>query len=199
MAPKIDATRPFYAVVGAGDLAVEYARTAATDVQARISKVDIEPKTLRDQARTVVLTRVEELTEEAKDAQAKLEARVVDLQADAKAFPSKFESYVNETVTTANSAYGDLASRGRDLVNRIRKQQATQDTKAAANTTVAKAKTTKTQTANSAKKTAGTTKSAARKTSSTAKSNVKATSTSAKKTASAGTDAASSAADKVGD
>ena len=151
MAPKIDATRPFYAVVGAGDLAVEYARTAATDVQARISKVDIEPKALRDQARTIVVTRVEELTEE------------------------------------ANSAYGDLASRGKSLVNRIRKQQATKDTKTAANTTVAKAKTTKTQTANSAKKTAG-----------TAKSNVKSTTTSAKKTAAAGTDAATSAADKVG-
>ena len=53
-APKFDATTPFYAAVGAGDLAVSFARTAAADVQARFAKVELEPKVLRDQAVTLV-------------------------------------------------------------------------------------------------------------------------------------------------
>ena len=50
MTRKIDATRPLYAVVGAGDLAVEYARKSTADVQARFAKIELEPKALRDQA-----------------------------------------------------------------------------------------------------------------------------------------------------
>jgi len=186
---KLDATRPLYAAVGVGDLAVEFARTAATDVQARISKVD--------------------LPEDAKGAQAMFEARVADFQSDAKKLPAKVESFVNETVAEATETYDDLAARGKNLVNRIRKQQATQDAKAAGNTAVAKAKTAKTQTSksaqnsgtavkNSAQNTAQTTASAARDTGSTAKSNVRATTTSAKKTAEATTRATTDAASKVG-
>lgn len=205
MTRKIDATRPFYAVVGAGDLAVEFARTYATDVQARIAKVELEPKALRDQARTIVVSRVDELAKDAKEAQAKLESRVADLQAEAKTLPAKVESFTNETVTELNDAYGDLAARGKVLVNRIRKQQATKDAKAATKTTVAKAKTAKTQTSKSAKATsttakqaASTTTSAAKDTATTAKSATKATTTSAKKAASATTEAAADAANKVG-
>lgn len=186
---KLDATTPFYAVVGAGDLAVEFARTAATDVQTRISKVD--------------------LTEDAKEAQAKLEARVADFQSDAKKLPAKVESFVNVTVAEAAETYDDLAARGKDLVNRIRKQQATQDAKTAGKTAVTKVKTAKTQTSksarssgtavkNSAKNTATTTATAAKETGATTRRNVKATSTSAKKTASAAAQATSDGASKVG-
>lgn len=192
MTLKIDATRSFYAVVGAGDLAVEHARFYATDVQTRFAKVELEPKALRDQALTVVVTRVDELTKDAKQAQAKLEARVADLQADAKALPAKVESFTNETVAELTETYGDLATRGKDLVNRIRKQQATKDAKAAGKTTVAKAKTAKTQTTKAAK-------ASVKKTASTAKTATKATSTSAKKTASATTEAVTDAAEKIGD
>ena len=185
---KIDATRPFYAGVGVVDVAVEFARTRATDVQSRFGKVELEPKALRDQARTVVVSRVDELTEGAKEAQAKLEARAADFQTDAKKFPAKVESFVNETVAEATETYEDLAARGKDLVSRIRRQQATQDAKAAGNTTAAKTKTAKTQATKSAQST-GT----------TAKRNVKATSTAAKKTASATTRATTDAASKVGD
>lgn len=201
---KID--RPFYAVVGAGDLAIELARTAASDVQARFAKVELEPKALRDQARTVVAARVDELADSAIKAQAGFEERVAELRVDAKALPSKVETYVNEAVAEFNETYGDLAARGQDLVNRIRRQQSTRDAQAAAQNTVANAKTAKTQTAKSAsastdtaKKAAGTTKSAAKKTGATAKRNTKATSTSAKKTVSASTKAATDAAAKVGD
>jgi polyhydroxyalkanoate synthesis regulator phasin len=205
MTLKIDAKRPFYAVVGAGELAVEYARTYASDVQTRIAKVDIEPKALRDQARTVVVARVDELTKDAKQAQAKLEARVAELQADAKTLPGKVETLTNEAVVELTETYGDLAARGKDLVARIRRQQATQDAQAAVKGTVTRAKTAKTQTTKSAQATAGTakksasaTKSAAKTTGSTAKRTTKATGTSAKKAASATGQATTDAASKVG-
>ena len=47
---KLDATRPFYAAVGAGDLAIALARNGVADVQDRVAKTDFEPKALRDQA-----------------------------------------------------------------------------------------------------------------------------------------------------
>lgn len=206
MTLKIDATRPFYAVVGAGDAAVEFARTYANDVSTRFAEIDLEPKALRDQARTIVVAGVDELTKDAKEAQARLEARVADISADAKSFPGRVESFTNETVSELSEAYVDLAARGRDLVTRIRKQQATQDAKAAGKTTVAKAKTARTQTAKSAKSSAttaknaaGTTTSAAKKTGATAKRNTKATTTSAKKAASATAQATTDASQKVGD
>lgn len=184
---KTEAARPFYAVVGATDLAVELARGYATtiqgrvaDVQTQVTKIERDPKALRDQALVAVATRVNEL------------------QGD-----------VNETVADVNETYTELAARGENLVLRIRKQQATQDAKASARTTSAKAKTTTTQatkatkktakTANaSAKRTAKTTKTAAKKNTGPAKSSTKATGTAAKKTAAATAKATSDAASKVG-
>lgn len=199
MTVKIDATRPLYALVGAGDLAVEYARTATADVQARIAKIDLEPKALRDQARTVVTTRIDGLAGDAKEARSTVESR-------AKETRTQVEGYVNEAVTEVTEAYGDLAARGRDLVGRIRRQQATKDAKAATRTTTAKAKTAKTQTTKSAKSTASTAKTAtkstgqaAKKTADTAKTNAKSTTTAAKKTAESTTKAVGDAAEKVGD
>lgn len=206
MSTKSLATRPFFALVGAGDLAVEFARTATADVQARFAKVDLEPKVLRDQAltageqaRTAVTTRIDELGEDAKGARQTVESR-------AKEARTQLETYVNEAVAEVAETYGDLASRGENLVARIRRQQATQEAKAAARTTQAKAKTARTQTTKSAKSTTGTAKkatkstaAAGKQTGSTAKRSTKATATSAKKTAEAGTKAASDAADKVGD
>ena len=203
MSKKIDATRPLYAVVGATDLAVEYARKQTADVQARLSRIELEPKALGDQARTVLVTRIDELGKDAKEARETVEAR-------AKEARTQVETYVNEAVAEVTDTYGDLAVRGRKLVNRIRRQQATQDAKAAAETTVAKVKTTRTQTTKSAKSTASTAKratksaskstsTAAKKTGETAKRNVKATTTAAKKTAEASAKAAGDAAEKVGD
>ena len=179
---KIDATRPFYAVVGATDVAVEFARAAALDVQARFAKTD-------------------------------LEETLAELQAEAKTLPGKVESYVsdavadlNEAVAELNESYAELAARGKDLVARIRRQQATQDAAAAADTTVAEARTAKTQTAKSVKATTGTAKTAARtttasarKTAGTSRTSTKATSTSAKKAAVATGRATTAAASKVGD
>ena len=203
---KIDATRPLFAIVGAGDFAVEVARTYAADVQTRFKKVELQPKALRDQALTLVVTRVDALSKDARDAQSRFETRVAAFQTEALTLPDRVEAYVNETVEELSDTYGDLAARGKTLLTRIRRQQATQDAQAAAGTTVAKAKTTRTQTTKSAKKTtstakraAGTTGKAAKKTGATAKRNVKATNTSATKTASAAAKATTDAAEKVGD
>ncbi|MGA9747417.1 MAG: hypothetical protein WBQ50_08185 [Nocardioides sp.] len=186
-APKFDATRPFYAAVGAGDLAVAFARTAATDVQASLAKVELEPQAIRAQASTLVSTRVEGFQGDAKKAQAALESRFAAVQADAKALPTKLEKLVTDYLGELAKGYTDLAVRGEGFVAKVRKQEATQETVAAAKTTVTKAKTTKTQAKKAAKKTTKSTTSSA-----------KATSTAAKKTASAATKAAADAADKAG-
>jgi predicted transcriptional regulator len=170
------ATRPFYAAVGVTDRAVELARTAAGDVQGRVAKVDLQPQAL---------------TKAAQDAQARLAARVADLEKGARELPGRVDALVNaylaelnQTVDTINQRYVDLAVRGNQLVARIRRQQATQDAVAEAQKTVTKAKTTRTQAAKAA---------------STARSSAKATRTSARKTAAAATKAAGDAAAKTGD
>jgi DNA-binding protein HU-beta len=211
------AARPLYAGVGATDLAVEYVRDAVADVQRRVSGVqknvrelDLEPKTLRTQATTVVSARVDALTKDAKARRAAVETRVAELQADAKAQATKVQTAVNDNVATVTGTvtgtYADLAKRGEDLVARIRKQEATQATVASAKTTSAKAKTTTTQGTKAAKTTAKKATSAAKSATSTAKkssgparSSAKATGTSARKTAKKATRAAADGAAKVGD
>jgi Mg-chelatase subunit ChlI len=200
---KTEATRPFYAGVGVTDLAVEAVRDYVTDVQKKFAGVqkdvqdfDFEPKALRDQAVTVVNARVDALSKDAKARRAAIEARVAELQAEAK-------SLVDDGVDTASSVYGDLVKRGETLVERIRRQESTKATKKNAKTTTAKAKTTKTQatkaTKTTAKKTASTAKKAATKKAAAPKSSAKATTTAAKKTATAAASATTDAAAKVGD
>jgi hypothetical protein len=90
---------------------------------------------------------------------------------------------LSETVDDLNKQYADLAARGRSLVKRIRRQEATQELRSQAGRTSSKAKTTTTQT---------------RKAAGTAKSSAKATGTSARRTASAATKATRTAAAKTG-
>jgi heparin binding hemagglutinin HbhA len=169
---KVDPTRPFYAAVGSVDIAVAAARTSLTDVQTRLSRVELEPKALAGQGRTIVVTRVDALQKQAKTLPARAEAKLNEYVAD-----------LGETVEDLNEQYTDLAARGRQLVARIRRQQATQELKAEARKTTTRAKTTTTQ----AKKAAG-----------TAKRSAKATGTSAQKTAAAATKATQDAAAKTG-
>jgi heparin binding hemagglutinin HbhA len=163
---KIDPARPLYAVVGAGDLAVERVRSYTADVQARM--VDVQ-------------TRV-----------ADLQSRVARLDLEPRDARNAVGAYLNEAAVEVTEAYDDLAARGRDLVGRIRRQQATQGAQAAARTTTAKVRTARTQTTNTAKRNAKATGTSARKT-------AEATGTSARKTAEATTQATSDAAKKVGD
>ena len=116
-----EATRPLYAAAGATDVVVGYVRDAFADLQkqfadvqkdvtTRITSIELEPKALRDQAVTVVTAQIDALSKDAKARREAIEARVVELQAE------------------ANSAYADLAKRGETLVGRIRTQESTQAT-----------------------------------------------------------------------
>jgi heparin binding hemagglutinin HbhA len=158
---KANPVRPFYAAVGGVDAAVALARTGFNDVQTRLAKVEREPKAL-----------VGQVQKEAKALPARVEARISELVAE-----------LNGTVDDLNKQYVDLAVRGRNLVGRIRRQQATQDLVTETKKTSAKAKTTTTQ----AKKAAG-----------TAKSSAKATGTAAKKATGAAAKATTDAAAKTG-
>jgi heparin binding hemagglutinin HbhA len=169
---KVDPTRPFYAAVGSVDIAVAAARTGITDVQTRLSRVDLEPKALADQGRTLVATRVDALQKHARTLPARAEAKLNEYVAD-----------FGGTVDDLNGQYVDLAARGRNLVGRIRRQKATQELQAETRSTVTRAKTTTSQ----AKKAAG-----------TAKRSAKATGTSAQKTAAAAAKATQDAAAKTG-
>jgi vacuolar-type H+-ATPase subunit E/Vma4 len=215
-------TRPIYAGVGVTDLAVEFVREYVADVQKRagevqktVSGIDYQPATLateaqkRAQSATKVVTeRVETLNKSvADDAQARraaVEKRVAELQAEAKAFPTRLQKFLDEQLGTAGDTYGELVTRGESLVDRILRQESTQEAEKAAKTTVAKAKTTKTQ----ASKTAATAKKSAQKSvkksadsarKSPAKSSAKATVTAAKKAAESTAAAVVDAAEKVGD
>jgi hypothetical protein len=198
------AQRAFHAGVGVTDLAVEVVRDYAAEAQKLIAAAQkdlttranglqhtvimFEPKALRVQA-----------TKDAKARRAALERLLAQLQsqlqAEAVAAPAKVQKAIDANVATATDTYADLVKRGEILVGRIRRQQSTKDTLVAAETTVTKAKTTKTQ----ATKAAKATKTTAAKKRTTAKSSAKATSTSAKKTASAASRALTDAAQKVGD
>ena len=118
---KSQALKPVLAGVGVTDLAVEAVRDAVADVQKRVAAV------------------------QKFDARAAVEARVAELQAEAKAYPAKVSTLVDDNVTAANAAYSDLVKRGESLVGRIRRQESTTATVKSAKTTVAKARTTATQ------------------------------------------------------
>ena len=183
---KTEAARPLLAGVGVTDLAVERVRGYVADVQKKfagvqkdvqksVNDLDLQPQALREQAVTVV------------------NARVAELQAEAKAYPAKVQALLNDNV----ASYDELVKRGETLVGRIRRQESTKRTASSAKTTTAKAKTTTTQAKKTAAKTTSTAKKTAKK--SPATSSAKATATAAKKTAAGAANAATDAAAKVGD
>jgi heparin binding hemagglutinin HbhA len=217
---KTEAAKPLLAGVGVTDLAVEFVRDLVSETQTRLAVVQkdvtarvadvqknlADPKALREQAFTVVNARVDALTTDAKARRKAIEARVIELQAEAKAYPAKVQTLVDGNVTTlteqATDTYTELVKRGESLVGRIRGQESTKATVKSAKTTVSKAKTTTTQ----AKKTTTTAQTAAKKASKPAakkaaatKSSAKATVTAAQKTATSAVEAGADAAEKLGD
>lgn len=165
---------PFYAIAGAGDLAVEKFRAVSEDVTARFAKLDQKAlQTELTKAQSELSKRFEAIVADAKTAPAKL-----------RELPKTAQAGFTVVLGQAEETYEDLAGRGKELVERIRHQQATEDLVTQAKTTVSKAKATRTT---------------AKKTADTATRNVKATATSARKTAKSASKAATAAADKVGD
>ena len=165
---------PFYAIAGAGDLAVEKFRAVSEDVTARFAKLD--QKTLQTEltkAQTELNKRFEAIVADARTAPAKL-----------RELPKTAQAGFTTVLGQAEETYEDLAGRGKELVERIRHQKATADLETQVKSTVSKAKATRTT---------------VKKTAQTATRNVKATATSARKTAKTASKAATDAADKVGD
>ena len=200
--------RPVYAGVGATDRVVEVVREAVADVQKRalavrkdvsktVSGLDYQPQALREQAARAVTSGVDTLGKDAQARRKAVEQRLAAFQADARTLPDRLQKLVDEQVAGAQETYDELVTRGETLVGRIRRQSSTREAGAAAKSTTAKAKTTRTQATKSAKKTTSTAKKTARK--SPARSSAKATATSAKKTAAKTAQATTEAASKVGD
>ena len=121
--------------------------------QKSVKDFEFQPKALRSQATTVVSSRVDELSKDAKARRTAIEKRVAALQTEA-------QKLVTENVENATGTYEQLAKRGEKVVKRIRKQTASVTdpgpVKKATGTTVTKSTTTKTATAKKApaKKTA---------------------------------------------
>ncbi len=119
-------TTPFFAAVGVTDLAVEKVRVAglrANELRTELS-ADLEPTALQARA-TKVADQVKEIPAVA----------------------------INQSMVVGGrlaEGYGDLATRGKSLFDRVRTQKATQDLVAQANTTVSQAKGAVTATRNAA-------------------------------------------------
>jgi DNA repair exonuclease SbcCD ATPase subunit len=129
---KAEAVKPLFAAAGAAELAVDFARGRATEaqkgaqdrldaLQARIAKVERDPKALQGQARQRVNARVDELAKEAREAQARFEARLKDLQKEARDFPQRVQSQLDEALEELAQAYAELAGRGEKFVAALRK------------------------------------------------------------------------------
>ncbi|WP_323792902.1 hypothetical protein [Nocardioides sp.] len=119
------AQKPLYAGVGAGDLAVtavkeyvadvqKFVTGAQKDAQARVA--DVQKTVTGFDAKAVRTSALEA----AKARRAAVEARVAELQAEAKGLPTKVQTTVNDNVATVTGTvvgtYGDLAKRGEAVV-----------------------------------------------------------------------------------
>ncbi|MEU8192697.1 hypothetical protein AB0C10_02825 [Microbispora amethystogenes] len=97
-AKKITESKPFYALTGAGDFAVEKARAYASTVQDRAETVARE---LPEKARAYAFT-VQDRAETV-----------------ARELPEKAKGYADAAATQINRLYDDLATRGRKVVSRV--------------------------------------------------------------------------------
>jgi len=172
---NVTTSKPFYVVAGAGDLAV---------------------KSLRDASERLAALRVERRD---------IETTVASLQAETKALPAKAQTVavtlVADVAGAVGTGYDELLGRGRSVVTRIRRQQATQDLKQQATTTVRRSKATATTAKDSAASTRTAVKGAtttAKKRAAATKTSAKSTATSARKTAKKASKATSAGASKVG-
>jgi hypothetical protein len=93
------------------------AQKAFTSAQKSVKDFEFQPKALRSQATTVVSSRVDELSKDAKARRIAIEKRVAALQAEA-------QKLVAENVENATGTYEQLAKRGEKVVNRLRKETA---------------------------------------------------------------------------
>lgn len=116
-----------------------------------------------------------------------LPARLSSLQAEAGALPGRAQTAAVDVVVgavdVADAAYGELLGRGRKVVGRIRRQQATQDLQRDAATTVRRTRTAGRTAASGASDTRSAAKATATTAKKAAKGSTSRTTTSAKRTA----------------
>lgn len=128
---RFDATKPFYAGVGAGDVALAHVRRAANDLTAQLTGHVEEVRTqvldaarshreAAEQARARVVeqlsNRLEELAEESRDAQTQVESRIARLQAEALALLEQLAAASRGPL----EAFDRLAARGETVVRQKR-------------------------------------------------------------------------------
>ncbi|HEU4566737.1 MAG TPA: hypothetical protein VFR99_01815 [Marmoricola sp.] len=118
---KKQLNQPLFAVAGASEAALDYARAYLLETQERLTTVEFEPKAARSAAQRAVNSRVDQISREAKKAQADFEKRVKELQKDAKAFPGKAQVQFLAALTDLVNTYVELADRGEKFVAAIRK------------------------------------------------------------------------------
>ncbi|WP_148611747.1 hypothetical protein [Nocardioides rubriscoriae] len=115
------AKTPLYAGVGAGDLAVTAVKEYVADVQKRLTGVqkdatakvaDVQKSVTDFDAKKLRATALEQ----AKARRAAIEARVAELQAEAKALPTKSQTVALDYVETVTGTYAELAKRGEAVV-----------------------------------------------------------------------------------
>jgi len=195
---RTEVTRPLFAYVGVTDRAVEAVRESVTDLQKRFVEVQ---------------TRVISVSKSVQD----LDFEPKTLRAQATTVVNGRVEALSNLLKQTELTYGQLVVRGETLVERIRRQQSTQDAVSSAKTSSAKAKTTRTQaakatrsttktaqraaksTAKTAERAAKTTTAAAQKSSTAPQSSAKATVTTAKRAAKSAGKATAQGAKKVGD
>jgi hypothetical protein len=136
---KGEAQKGLHAGVGAADLAIETVREYVSEAQKLASKrfeaaqkdaqkvfisaqksvkgFEFEPTALRSQATTVISSRVDEVSKDAKARRTAIEKRVAELQTEA-------QKLVTGNLETATGTYELLAKRGEKVVKRIRKETA---------------------------------------------------------------------------
>lgn len=126
---KFDATKSFYAYVGAGDLAVEKLRKVATDLHGRLE--DVRGRGVSD----TVVGRLDALSKDAKEAQTKIEGRFAELQtelpkqaearfAELKALPDRLEALLQELQTDeltakAQKTAAELQNEAKSLLSKF--------------------------------------------------------------------------------
>ncbi|MBM7783800.1 hypothetical protein [Tenggerimyces flavus] len=151
--PTVD-YKPFYAVAGAGDLAVEKIRQLSKLAQDRLATIDTDQSAITTRVQTELETRADELTKQA------------------KAISDRAQAAWQDALGQANETYVALAGRGESLVGRIRNQASTKQLEDQAETTVRSAKATVTsvkKAATSARTRAKSTATSARKTAESAR------------------------------
>jgi hypothetical protein len=118
---KKQLNQSLFAVAGASEAALDYARAYLIETQERLAKVEFEPKAARGAAQRAVNARVDQITRDAKKAQADFEKRVKDLQKDARSFPGKAQVQFLAALTDLVNSYVELADRGEKFVAAIKK------------------------------------------------------------------------------